>query len=282
MIVNVVEWISGLKAKFMEIVVAGVVIVASVLLALLVRNVMRRKLQQKLPSYAYKPLENLVFYGIVAVGVLSALAPFGISLTGLLVAGGFAGIVIGFASQQTVSNFISGLFILIEQPLRIGDPVTVGNVSGVVLDISFLSTKIRTWDGCIVRIPNSVVFNRNITNYIRTKARRIEITIGISYDSDIEKARETLINMMKEHPYCLVNPGPEVFVENYADSAIILKARCWTPPPVWFATKMDLQTRMKKVLEEAGIKIPYPQLDVHIKDIANMKSKITDNRNQHE
>ncbi len=281
MVIDVMGWISELKAKFTEIVIAGVIIVASVLIALFIRNVMRKKLQQRLPSYTYKPLENLVFYGIIAVGILSALAPFGISLTGLLVAGGFAGIVIGFASQHAVSNFISGLFLLIEQPLRIGDAVTVGDVSGIVLDISFLSTKIRTWDGCIVRIPNSEVFSKNITNYIRTKARRVEIAIGISYDSDIEKARETLINMMKEHPYCLVNPGPEVFVENYADSAIILKARCWTPPSVWFATKVDLQTRMKKVLEEAGITIPFPQLDVHIKDTADVKVKIANERNQH-
>jgi len=270
---NITEWMFNLKAKFTEIIVAAVIIIVSVFIALFIRNAMRKSLQQRLPSYAYKPLENFVFYGIIVIGILSALSPFGISLSGLLVAGGFAGIVIGFASQQTVSNFISGLILLIEQPLRIGDPITIGEVSGVVIDINILSTKIRTWDGYIVRIPNSIIFNSNITNYMRTRARRVEITIGISYDSDIEKARETLLKMMQEHPYCLVNPGPEVFVDNYADSAIILKARCWTPPPVWFATKTDLQTRLKKVLEDAGITIPFPQLDVHIKDTTDMKSR---------
>ncbi len=280
--IDVMGWISELKTRFTEIITAGAIIAVSVLIAMFVRNAMRKSLRRRLPSYVYKPLENLVFYGIIVIGVLSALSLFGISLTGLLVAGGFAGIVVGFAAQQTVSNFISGLFILLEQPLRIGDPVTIGDVSGVVLDISILSTKIRTWDGHIVRIPNSVVFNSNITNYGRTRARRVEITIGISYDSDIEKARETLLNMMNEHPYCLVNPGPEVFVDNYADSAIILKARCWAPPPVWFATKIDLQTRMKKILEEAGIKIPFPQLDVHIKDTADMKIEIIRERNVRE
>ena len=280
--IDVMGWISELKTRFTEIITAGAIIAVSVLIAMFVRNAMRKSLRRRLPSYVYKPLENLVFYGIIVIGVLSALSLFGISLTGLLVAGGFAGIVVGFAAQQTVSNFISGLFILLEQPLRIGNPVTIGDVSGVVLDISILSTKIRTWDGHIVRIPNSVVFNSNITNYGRTRARRVEITIGISYDSDIEKARETLLNMMNEHPYCLVNPGPEVFVDNYADSAIILKARCWAPPPVWFATKIDLQTRMKKILEEAGIKIPFPQLDVHIKDTADMKIEIIRERNVRE
>lgn len=280
MVFNMTGWLAWIKVKFAEVVIAGIIIVVSVFIALIVRNTMRKSLQQRLPSYAYKPLENLVFYGIIVAGILSALTPFGISLSGLLVAGGFAGIVVGFASQQTVSNFISGLFLLIEQPLRIGDPVTVGDVSGVVVDINILSTRIRTWDGYIVRIPNSAVFNSNITNYMRTRARRVEITIGISYDSDIEKARETLIKMMQDHPYCLVNPAPEVFVDNYADHAVVLKVRCWAPPPVWFATKIDLQTRMKKVLEEAGIKIPFPQLDLHIKDAADMRIKVVEEHGQ--
>uniref|UniRef100_A0A7J3ZK92 Mechanosensitive ion channel family protein n=1 Tax=Fervidicoccus fontis TaxID=683846 RepID=A0A7J3ZK92_9CREN len=271
-----------MRVRIVEAVAAGAIVVASVLVALFVRSAMRRRLRPRLPIHAYKPLENLAFYGIVITGIFLALVPFEISLASLLVAGGFAGIVVGFASQQTVSNFISGVFLLLEQPLRIGDPVAIGEIGGTVLDVSILSTKIRTWEGYIVRIPNSVVFNSSITNYVKTRARRVEITIGISYDSNIEKAREILVKMMQEHPYCLVNPAPEAFVDSYADSAVVLKARCWAPPSVWFAAKVDLQTRMKKTLEEAGIKIPFPQLDVHIKDATDIRVKLANEQDQHE
>ena len=256
----------GLEEEAFKLIVSGAVIVASVIVALIIRAGMRRSLQPRLPGYAYKPLENLVFYGVIIIGVVSALAPFGISLGGLLVAGGFAGIVVGFASQQAVSNLISGIFLLLEQPLRVGDPVTVGGVSGVVMDVNILSTRIRTWDGYVVRIPNSTVFNNMITNYMRTRARRIEIRIGISYGSSIERAREALLGMMWDHPFCLANPAPEVFVDDYADSAVVLKARCWAPPQVWFSTKVELQTMLKRVLEEAGVEIPFPQLDLHVRE----------------
>jgi len=266
-----------------DIALSAAVVVASVLVALLVRQFMRRSLQPRLPTYVYKPVENMVFYGILVLGVVSALSPFGVSLSGLLVAGGFAGLVVGLASQQTVSNLISGIFLLVEQPLRIGDPVTVENVSGVVVDISVLSTRVRTWDGYIVRIPNSTVFNALITNYQRTRARRVELRIGIHYNSDLEKAMQVLREMMEEHPYCLVNPAPEVFVADYSDSAVVLAARCWAPPQVWFKTKIELQTMTKKRLEEAGIEIPFPQLDLHIRDSATLPVRVEESakgRNQ--
>ncbi|MET1101158.1 MAG: mechanosensitive ion channel family protein [Pyrodictiaceae archaeon] len=252
----------GGEAK--AILIAAAIIAATIIVALLVRNLMRKSLAKTMPRHVYKPLENLIFYTIIFLGIVSALHPFGISLSGLLVAGGFAGLVVGLAAQKTFANLISGLFLLVEQPLRVGDPVSVSGVSGVVVDVGILSTRIRTWEGQIVRIPNDTVFNEVITNYVRTKARRVEYTIGIHYDSSIEAAIEALKKMMEDHPFCLVNPAPEVFVEEYADSAIVLRVRCWTPPNAWFATKIELQTRTKKVLEEAGVQIPYPQLDLHI------------------
>ncbi|ABM80229.1 mechanosensitive ion channel family protein [Hyperthermus butylicus] len=258
--------IAGLEAYAGKILASMAIIVATVFIAAMAKHVIRRSLQQRLPLHIYKTIENIVFYSIVAAGAISILGLFGVSLSGLIVAGGFAGLVVGLASQQTISNLVSGIFLLIEQPLRVGDPVNIDNVGGIVADIGILSTRIRTWDGYIVRIPNSKVFDAKIENYQRTKARRVEYEVGISYRSDIEKAIEALRKMIEEHPYCLVNPGPQIFVDRYADSAVILKIRCWTPPQVWFNTKIELQTMTKKVLEEAGVEIPFPQLDLHIKD----------------
>lgn len=264
----------GLSAGIEKALIATLVMALGVIAAVATRMAMRRSLQQRLPGHVYKPLENLVFFTILFSAGVAALGALGVNVSGLLVAGGFAGIVVGFAAQQTVSNLISGLFLLAEQPLRVGDPVTVSNVSGVVADISILSTKIRTWDGYIVRIPNSTVFNEAITNYVRTRARRVEIRVGISYGSSIRDALEAVLELMREHPFCLVNPAPEAFVEDYGDSAIVINARCWAPPQVWFKTRTELLTALKERLEKHGVEIPFPQLDLHIRDSVPFKVEL--------
>ena len=254
----------SLKQNIEPIATAITVLLVGLLVGVLIRSMMRRSLGVRVPAHIYKPLENLVFYGILAIAGMAALTPFGVSLSTLVVAGGFAGIVVGLAGQNALSNLISGIMLLIEQPLRVGDPVSVAGVSGVVLNISVLSTRIRTWDGPVVRIPNNDVFNAAITNYARVKARRVEFGVSVHYDTDVEAAVNVIKEYLEQHPFCLVSPAPEAFVENYGDSGIQLKIRCWSPPQAWFATKVDLQTRIKRFLEEKGIRIPYPQLDLHL------------------
>jgi len=239
--------------------------IATAILVTILRFTMRRKIKYRLPEHIYKIIENIVTYTIVFVAALAILSYLGIDLSGLLIASGFAGLVIGIASQQAVSNLVSGLFLMLERPLSVGDYANVANIDGVVQDISIISTKIRTWDGPVVRIPNSKVFESIITNYRKSKVRRIELTIGISYESDVARALDVVSKMIEQHPYCLVNPAPQVFVDSYGDSAIILKIRCWAPTEVWFATRIELLNTIKQVLSEAGIEIPYPQRVVHIK-----------------
>jgi len=258
---------TGLLAglRVVDVLSAVAILVAGVVFAYIIRLLMRRSISPRLPPGTYKPLENLVFYSIVATAVVLALYPLGLNLSSIVVAGGLASLAVGLAAQNSLGNLISGLFLLIEQPLRVGDPVAIGDVSGVVVNISLLSTTIRTWDGTLVRIPNNTVFGGEIVNFYRTRARRVEFTIGIHYASSIKTAVDAIMKLMEEHPYCLVNPRPEVFVEEYADSSVNLRVRCWAPPQVWFSTKVELQTRLKETLEAAGVEIPYPQLDLHIK-----------------
>ncbi len=256
--------LGNIESILYKVLLAIVIFAIGLLIASFIRTVMKRSVSPRLPPHVYRPLENAVFYGLLFLAGMAALQPFGVNLSALLVAGGFAGIVVGFASQSALSNLVSGIMLLAEQPFRVGDPVSVANVSGVVVNVSVLSTTIRTWDGPMVRIPNNEVFNSMITNYVKVRARRVEFTIGVHYDTDIQKAIEVLKNFLEEHPFCLVNPAPEAFVDQYADSSINIKVRCWAPPQVWFATKVDLQTRVKQILDEAGIQIPYPQLDLHI------------------
>jgi len=253
-----------LKVNALKIAEAVAILVLGALIAVLVRSSMRRALSVRLPTYIYKPLENFTFYSILATAGILALYPFGLNLGSLLVAGGFAGIVVGLAAQNSLGNVISGLFLVIEQPLKVGDPVTIGDVSGEVIDLRVMSLLIRTWDGYLVRIPNQTVFNSIITNYSGTRARRIDFIVGVHYDSDIDRAISAIKKYIDDNPYCLVSPSPEVFVDEYADSSINIRIRCWTPTRMWYPAKMDLQTGLKKALEKEGIQIPYPQLDLHI------------------
>ncbi len=264
-------WSLGTMVSSIELVVIKVgqvagIVAATIVVILLTRAGLRRWVRGVLPGHVYRALENAVVYSLAFLGGISALAPLGVDLTGLLVAGGVAGIVIGFASQQVFSNILSGLFLLVERPFTIGDPVTVEGVSGQVVDINIFSTRIRAWDGYIVRLPNTKVLGATIYNYQKTRVRRVELRIGISYGSSIEDAKEAIMKVIREHPFCLENPAPDVFVEDFADSAIVLNVRCWAPSEVWFDTKKSLLELIKREFDRAGVEIPFPQLDLHIRD----------------
>lgn len=235
------------------------IIIVTVIIAKVAKINARRILKEKVPKTTLNAVEKVVYYGIIFIGFIAALPYVGFSLSGLLVAGGIGGIVIGFASQTVVSNFISGLFLLIEKPIKIGDGVSIGDVGGVVKDIRILSTTIRTWDGIYVRIPNEKVFTSNIKNFVAHAARRFEYKIGIRYKDDAEKAIEVIKKLLEEHPFILKEPAPQIFVEELGDSSVNLAVRIWAPSTVWFSVKTEMLWKIKVALEKEGIQIPFPQ-----------------------
>ncbi len=213
------------------------------------------------PSSELQVQAKVFYYTILTVSFFLALnlAGIGTYLGAILAAAGITGIVLGFSAQTVVSNFISGLFMYFDKPLNIGDPVRIDNLEGIVEDMRILSTRIRSWDGTLIRIPNEKLFNSNIINLQRYPARRLDVKIGIAYDSDMERAigviRKTLDNM----PLVLAEPEPLVFVEDLGDSAIIISIKAWAPSEKWFSVKTELLHKVKKALDEAGIEIPFPQ-----------------------
>jgi|Deesub1362A_J573_1020465.scaffolds.fasta_scaffold00290_51 small-conductance mechanosensitive channel len=231
----------------------------AVIIARVVRVSLRRSLKNIVPANTLVLFEKAAYYGILAIAIIAVLPQIGIHLTGLLVAGGILGIMLGFASQTVVSNLISGVFLFIDKPLNIGDQVDIGGVSGVVTDISVFSTRIRTWDGIYVRLPNEKVFNSNIRNFIYNTVRRFEYTVGIRYSDDAERAIEIIKKVIDEHPFALVNPSPQVFVNELGENSVNLTVRVWAPSQVWFGVKTDLLWKIKQAIEEAGIEIPFPQ-----------------------
>ncbi|WP_324735125.1 mechanosensitive ion channel family protein [Thermococcus sp. SY098] len=204
---------------------------------------------------------KLFYYSLLTVAFLIALniAGFTGKLTTIIAAAGITGIILGFSAQTVIANFISGIFMYFDKPLKIGDPVEVAGYSGVVNDIRILSTRIRTWDGVLVRIPNEKVFNSEIKNLQKFPARRVDVIISIAYKEDISRAIEVIKKTLKEMPLVLAEPEPAVYVDELADSGVNIYVKAWAPSEKWFDVRSTILEKLKKALEREGIEIPFPQ-----------------------
>lgn len=189
----------------------------------------------------------------------------GIKLDAIWGAAGIAGVAIGFAAQTSVSNLISGLFVLTEGTLKVGDVIIVGDITGIVDQISLLSVQVHTYDNQMVRIPNSSIINSNLINNSYHSSRRMTINVSIQYEADMEKALAALQKAPSMCPTVLAEPAPAVWFDGFGDSGINMTVAAWFKPADFLQTKNDLYIAMKKVLDEAGIEIPFNQLDVAIK-----------------
>jgi len=244
----------------------AVIIIVGVAVAKAVSTNVRRALVERLPKNEREVLVKLVYYIIVTGALVIALPQLQFDLSGLLVAGGIVGLVIGFASQSVVSNLVSGLFLMFEHPIKIGDSINVAGISGSVEDIRILSTVVKTYDGIFTRIPNEKVFTSNIANYVHNAARRFEYQIGIRYEDDAEVAIRVIKEVIWTHPFALKNPAPSVFVDNFGDDGVNLTAYIWAPTRNWWDVRTSLLWQIKQKLEENGIEMPFPQRTVRFAD----------------
>ncbi|MEP6698129.1 MAG: mechanosensitive ion channel domain-containing protein [Verrucomicrobiota bacterium] len=205
---------------------------------------------------------------VLVVGVFIVLENTGIHLGALTVFAGAVGVGVGFGLQNIASNFISGLVILAERPITIGDRVEVAGVAGQVEMIRARSTVIRTNDNIAMIVPNTKFIDSPVTNWTYGDPRvRFRIPVGVAYGSDVNKVREALIAAGKEHPNALKDPAPSVFLSKFGDSAIDFELVVWSSEmshrPRRF--RSDLNFSIEKKLREAGIEIPFPQRDLHIR-----------------
>lgn len=239
--------------------VASIVIISMIAGKILSMYLMRA-LQDKMDRKQLSMLLKLMRYSFVFLVTVFFILPFmGLELSSLLVAGGVLGLILGIAGQSIVANLISGIFLTLERPIKIGDQVNIDNNAGVIEDITFVSTIIRTFDGLYVRVPNDKVFLNNITNYAANVARRFEYVIGITYDSDADKAIGMIKGIIDDDPIAFKNPTPTVFVDKLDDNGVNIFVRIWAPSTEWYSVKTRLLWIIKKTLEENGIKIALPQ-----------------------
>ncbi len=252
--------------KLSSLIFAVLIFVAGLIVAKIVVNYLRRSLKAKLNKDRLEIIIKIVYYLIITIVTIWVLSALGIKFSGLLVAGGIFGIIIGFASQSIVGNLVSGIFLMIERPMKIGNAVNIDGIIGIVEDISIISTRLRTWDGLDIRIPNEKVFTTSITNYVSNIARRFEYTIGIRYEDDADQAIDIIKEFLTAEPFILANPAPLVFVAELADSSVNISIKIWSPIGEWYSLYIRLLWEIKKILEKNGIFVAYPQRVVWFAD----------------
>lgn len=205
-------------------------------------------------------IASAVFYVIVAITVYAALTRLGVEPTALLAVFGAAGLAIGLALKDTLGNIAAGFMLLILRPLNVGEYIETPSVAGTVQEVGLFSTSIKNSEGLFIFVPNGQIWANRIQNYGRHTERKLVINIGVGYDTDLEKAKHILVQTMKDQNTTLALPDePQAFVMDFADSAIMLSARCWMPASDWLLNASNMRIAVKTALDDAGIEIPFPQ-----------------------
>ena len=245
--------------QVIDLMIGALILVFGMIIARMVSLYVKKLLKEKINKEQNYILVKLVYYGLVIFVLTSALPVLGIRLNALLVAGGVMGIAIGFAGQSIFSNLISGVFLLIERPIKIGNAVKIDDTVGRVEDIQMISTTVRTFDGLHVRFPNQKVFGEKIINYEANVARRFQYQVGIRYMDDADKAIAIIKKIIDKEPFALKYPEPMVFVEGLGESSVDLIVRMWAPVEIWHSLYRNVLWKIKVSLEKEGIEIPFPQ-----------------------
>ncbi|WP_051537840.1 mechanosensitive ion channel family protein [Treponema sp. C6A8] len=229
----------------------------------LVRKGIRQVNEEKLPKERKEILTRFaryIFYFAVGVYVLGL---FGIKLSAIWGAAGIAGVAIGFAAQTSVSNLISGIFIVSEKSIKLGDTIIINGVTGVVDTISLLSVRVHTHDNQMVRIPNSSIINSLLTNNSYNSYRRYLLNVSVAYESDLALAMETLKKAPALCPTARTDPAPNAWIDSFGESGINLILAIWFDNSDFLAVKTEAFIAVKKVFDEAKIEIPYNKIVVH-------------------
>ena len=249
--------------KGLEILRASVLVILGLFFAKVAAVITRRVGEPYLEPQQTALLKRVVFYAIVIVTLMSALHQLGFSLTVVLGAAGILSVAIGFASQTSASNLISGLFLIGEKPFRIGDFIKIGDTIGEVLSIDMLSVKLRTFDNLFVRVPNEMLLNSEVTNLTRFAIRRLELKVGVAYREKLSHVREVLMQVAEEYPLCLTEPKPVVLFLGFGDSSLDLQFNVWATRENWLDLRNNIPERVKEAFDEAGIEIPFPHRSLY-------------------
>jgi len=222
-------------------------------------------------------IANIIHKIVMLIGVLVALAALDVNVAPIMAMVGAAGFVVAFALQGTLSNFASGLMIMLYRPYDIGDVVDVAGIMGTVESMTLVSTSIITPDNRMMVVPNNSIWGNIITNVTHSDTRRVDMTFGIGYDDNIEQAQKVMEQILSEHPLVLKDPEPTIKVHELADSSVNFICRPWVKTADYWTVFWEVTRTVKERFDEESISIPYPQSDIHIIG-ENVETKTLENK----
>lgn len=224
---------------------------------LLERKLVLSRLAERMIS---RTVENVV----LVIGFAIALTALEVDITPILAAIGATGFIVGFALQGTLSNFASGLLILVNRPFDVGDVVSAGGVTGTVKEMNLVSTTFLTFDNQTIHVPNNEIWGSVITNITANENRRVDLEFAIGYGDNFEQAEQLIRDVVSEHPLVLAEPSPAVVLHELTDSCVKIVCRPWAKTSDWWTVKTEITRRVKQQFDRAGISPPYPHQDVHL------------------
>ncbi|MGD0077946.1 MAG: mechanosensitive ion channel domain-containing protein [Sedimentisphaerales bacterium] len=212
-------------------------------------------------------VQHLTYFGLLAFVIIAALDRVGIKLTAAIAVLGAAALAVAFALQGSLSNFAAGILMVIFKPFKVGDFVSVAGVQGTVQEIQVLNTVLNSLDNVRIIVPNAQVTGGTISNYTANATRRIDLTIGVSYDDDLKKAKQVIEAVLGADPRILKNPAPVVAVSELGNSSVNFVVRPWVKSADYWDVYFDVTLKLKTSLESNGLTMPFPQQDIYIKSI---------------
>lgn len=249
----------------LKVVIALLVFIIGKWIAAFVRKASRRGMEKaNVDPVLVGFLSNIVFYLLMIAVIISAVSQLGIKTTSFVAVLGAAGLAVGLAMQGSLSNFASGVLIILFRPFKVGDFVEAGGVTGVIDEIGILVTEMHTPDNRGIIVPNSQIMSAEIVNYNARETRRCDMVFGIGYGDDIDKAKAILADLFANDERCLKDPAPTIAVTELGDSSVNLIARPWVKASDYWAVYWDMHEAVKKAFDAQGVSIPFPQRDVHL------------------
>jgi small-conductance mechanosensitive channel len=264
------EWLSSLgfadlvtTERVLGVVKALATFAVGLVVARFLSRAVARLVAKRVQAQEAMLLRRIVFYTVLALVSVSALHQLGVDLGILLGAAGVLTVALGFASQTSASNLISGLFLVAERPFVVGDYIRFGDVTGEVLSVDLLSIKIRTFDNLLVRVPNENIIKDRLTNLTAFPIRRVDLKVGVAYKEDLDRVRQVLLEVADRNPTCLAEPAPRIVFTGFGDSSLDLELWVWAATENFFTLKTELQVDIKRAFDAAAIEIPFPHRSLY-------------------
>ena len=242
----------------LDIIWAALTLTIGLILAWFISRVIVRVLRPRLKAQEAMLVKRLSYYLLFSLVIITTLHQLGIDLGLLLGAAGILTVAIGFASQTSASNIISGIFLIAERPFVVGDLLNVDGTIGEVVSIDLISVKMRTFDNLMLRVPNEMLIKSTFVNLTRFPIRRLDVQVGVAYKEDTEKVRRILFDVADRNPLCLDEPKPLFIYKGYGDSSLEIQFSVWAKRENFLLLRNSIHEEIKIAFDKNGIEIPFP------------------------